>query len=183
MAKRLIFLSGGVESTAMLTQANYNDIIVIVNIYIGVSNSATHHQNTEKIANALGYEVTFCDVKISEKSKEFVHQINFIMPMANIMCINDPEISEVWYGRNKNDSRHAQAEKAIAAWNILQPNVPWLHPLFHLNKYETWALIPDDIKPLVSSCIFHNNCGKCFKCEEFIEHVVKHLNSTSKADK
>lgn len=171
MGKRLIFFSGGVESTAMLTMAGPCDIILTVNMpyKIGIS---YHEQNVEKIANMLGHDLTKSAIALDYPIKNFTHQINLLMPLANFMCISDSEIDEIWFGRSNQDDRHPQAIKYLEAWNLLQPNIPWNHPLIKYSKQELWAMIPDDIKPLVSSCIYQNNCGQCPKCEEFKERVA-----------
>lgn len=171
MEKRLILFSGGVESTAMLNLAGPNDIILSVDMpyAVGVSYSET---NAEKIVNMLGFELTKAKVSINHPIKSFAHQINLLMPIANFMCLADPEITEIWFGRGKQDERHPQAETYLQAWRVLQPNVPWNYPLISFSKKEIWESIPDDIRPYVNSCIFQTNCGQCPKCKEFEERII-----------
>lgn len=40
-------------------------------------------------------------------------------------------------------------------------------PLMGWTKKQQWDYLRDDIKELVQSCFYYNNCGKCVKCKEF----------------
>lgn len=52
-------------------------------------------------------------------------------------------------------------------------HIPWKTkqtisaPLIGWTKKQQWEYIREDVKKLVQSCITHNNCGVCTKCEEF----------------
>jgi 7-cyano-7-deazaguanine synthase in queuosine biosynthesis len=171
MSKRLIFFSGGVESTAMLNLANPNDIILTVDMPYkpGIS---YNKDNVENIAGMLGFEITKAKISLDYPIKNFAHQINLLMPLANFLCLGDEEINEVWFGRSNQDGRHPQAETYLKAWKLLQPNVPWNYPLINFSKKEIWNMIPEDIQPFVSSCVFQHNCGHCPKCQEFKERII-----------
>ena len=56
----------------------------------------------------------------------------------------------------------------MEAWKLMHPTIPFLHPLDHLSKRQQWELIPEDVRPLVSSCIYHAMCGQYYKCREWV---------------
>lgn len=186
MGQRLILFSGGVESTAMLTIANPNDIIVVINQKYSlppkhVQYQTYHPTNAKLIAKHFGFEVYFCSFEISYVGNPFtvfMHQINVFHSILNILCVGDPNITEVWCGLradeflNNPDSK-ALYLKIVKSFKILQPNISFKFPLDHLTKQQQWDMIPDSIKPLVSSCLTHNACGFCKKCVEFNTHIVK----------
>lgn len=174
MSKRIIFFSGGVESTYLLTHANYNDIIVIAEtaIFPGWAYSHSFHPtNTEKIVKAFGYEPVYFSCGINLPAAKFLQQTNIFLAAANFIRINDPSVSEVWTGLHPGDRLSRERATAIEAWNILHPGVPWIGPFHHMSKLEQWEGIPNDIKPLVSTCIYNKKCGLCKKCQEF-QHLI-----------
>lgn len=173
-SKRLIFFSGGVESTYMLTQAGYNDTIVIVdtNIFLSPIPPTFHPTNAEKIVKSFGYDPIYFSSKIKQSSREFIHQYHVFLAAANFFCLGDTEISEVWTGLNKDMLVHESWSKILNAFHILHPTVSWVAPFDHMTKLEQWNKIPEDIKPLVSTCIYHTNCGTCTKCQEFQELII-----------
>lgn len=178
MARRLIFFSGGVESTALLPFANYNDILLTVDIL--VDNNICHSinkTNCEKIAYSFGFDLTHVCVNIPKTIKvdRFIHQINIFNGIAHNMCCADSTITHVWHGLNNLEPKsHAidDYNKCITSWKVLQPNVYLEFPLGKYTKQQQWDSIPWDIKHLVSSCVTHNNCGICKKCIEVKDSII-----------
>jgi 7-cyano-7-deazaguanine synthase in queuosine biosynthesis len=178
MAKRLIFFSGGVESTALLSFANYNDILLTVDILL--DNRICHSinkDNCKKIANSYGFDLTHVDVVIPKTAKTdtFIHQINVFNGIAHNICTVDSSITHVWHGLNSLEPKsHAvkDYDRCINSWKLLQPNVFLEFPLKNYTKQQQWDSIPWDIKPYISSCVTYNNCGICKKCVEMMDNVI-----------
>lgn len=132
----------------------------------------------EQIARILGFEINFVQIKmpIEPDPYNFVHQFATFVSVAHLWVVKDKSISEIWAGRNQaevpviKDPNNFKTQQ-ILAWQTMHPNIPFVHPLEHLTKQQHWEMIPNDIKPLISSCIFHNSCGKCEKCVEFARLV------------
>lgn len=169
---KLILFSGGVESTALLTQANHDDIALVIDpVY--ANDMVTYRKHTmEQIAKAYGLNVVYVNFQLPEfQDSVFVHQMSTFISVCNLMVQRNPQITEVWCGRNvlepTQDIREF-IEKNMAGWNTLHPDIPFNHPLEHLTKKQQWDLIPENIRPLVSSCIYHKFCGRCYKCKEWL---------------
>lgn len=172
---RLILFSGGVESTALMTMSTPDDIAFVIRpTDVSSDRELTYNQSSvEAITGLYGLQLhyaTFSIPKLAEMKDCFVHQMKTFIGLAHIMVNQYPFITEVWCGRNCDEPSPAIApmiEQHMAAWAILNPNVPFLHPLDHLSKVEQMALIPKEIRHHISSCVTHNNCGYCFKCKEY----------------
>ena len=169
---RLILFSGGVESTALMTQANPDDIALVVQPTFH-NDWATYRKATaEQIAKRYGVRVVYARAEIPHLGADtFVHQMTTFVSLASLMVARNPRIKEVWCGRNSSEPSgdiKGYIERNMAAWALLHPTVPFLHPLDHLSKPEQWAMIPEEVRPLVSSCIYHSMCGRCYKCKEWL---------------
>ena len=169
---KLILFSGGVESTALLTQASKEDIALVINpVY--ATDMVTYRKHTmEQIAKAYGLSIVYVNFQLPEfKNSAFVHQMSTFVSVCNLMVQKNPQITEVWCGRNilePHKDIQDYIEKNMLAWSILNPNIPFKHPLDHLSKKQQWDLISQNIQPLVSSCIHHTFCGRCYKCKEWL---------------
>lgn len=163
---RLILFSGGVESTLLLCEADPMDTVVTIEPTYPYGMATYRKDTTEKIAQALGFEIKYARVHIPIEPEpyHFVHQIRTFVSVANLWCAKDTRIKEVWLGRSRDDRPARQ--NMYDAWSLLHPDVKFHRPFEHLSKREQWDQIPDNIKPLVSSCFFHKNCGVCDKCVE-----------------
>jgi 7-cyano-7-deazaguanine synthase in queuosine biosynthesis len=169
---RLILFSGGVESTALLTQSRPGDVLLTIQPTYP-NDLATYRQGSAKqIAERYGLQVQYAgaSIPIEPHPYRFVHQMRVFVSLANLWVAKDASITEVWCGRNSREPRPSLApfiNQMMDAWDVLQPTVPFLHPLDHLSKREQWELIPRDVRPLVSTCVFHRMCGTCKKCLEW----------------
>lgn len=168
---RLILFSGGVESTALLTNAQAGDIALTILPTYGSDKPSFREDTTLKIARYFNIPQMYAKATLPDfGSFGFVHQMSVFVSICNIIVAREKNITEIWCGRNSaepSDDILDYIERNMKAWNILNPEVAFNHPLDHLSKKEQMDLIPDEIKPLVSSCLYHNACGQCFKCKEY----------------
>lgn len=162
----LILFSGGVESTALLTKVSSEDLIVTIKPPY-VNSLETYSQHGNQILKYYGLDRRYVSLDIPSKSV-FVHQLKYFIPIAAIIWQTIP-FKEIWIGRNVED-KTAQVLELVdnlqLALNYFAPGVLINHPLDYLTKQEQWDIIPKELKPLVVSCIYKNNCGRCFKCKE-----------------
>jgi len=170
---RLILFSGGVESTALLTLAKSDDILLTIEPTFPNDLPSYSAPKIDAIAEYYGLKIRYCKVEIPIEPKpfRFVHQMRIFVSLANLWVAKDWAITEVWCGRNvkePNDNLRPLIDQMMNAWNVLQPRVPFQHPLDHLSKRQQWDMIPADVKPLVSSCMYHQMCGTCRKCMELV---------------
>ena len=172
---RLILFSGGVESTALLTLSTPDDIAFVIKpADVNDAQSALTYKKSSIAAISKFFNLTvhygeYALPRIQTKTSH-IHQMKMFIGMAHLMVSRYPGIVEVWCGRNCDEPSPAIApmiEQHMAAWAILNPSVPFLHPLDHLSKVEQMVLIPKEVRRYVSSCITHNNCGHCYKCKEY----------------
>lgn len=175
MSKALILFSGGVESTAMLTIARDNDILLnIDHVYPGAILSPNSIK-AEKIAQAFNKQVQYSTLSIPAGGGEFVHQMRYFIFVASLWVARDSSVTEIWCGRNSAEPSgniKPFIEDMMLLWTTMHPTVAFDHPLDHLSKTEQWNLIPKHIQPLVSWCITDSDCGKCHKCVEFKDMVT-----------
>lgn len=168
---RLILFSGGVESTALLTVAKADDVVLTVLPTFPDDMPSFRDGTTQQIAEHFGHVVQFAraDVPIVQLPPRFVHQMRIFISLCNLWVAKDRHIEAVWCGRNSAEPGHELRpfiDQMMFAWAALHPSVPFLHPLDHLSKREHWELIPEAVRPLVSTCIHHRTCGTCYKCRE-----------------
>lgn len=170
--RRLIFFSGGVESTAYLSLADKTDILLVMNpVY--PDDFATYNPNSiASISTYYGMQVQYVGAKvhIDPPKSDFVNQRHPFFSLAHLWVEKDKSISEVWTGRHLGEpgpDAYDETYRLESAWKILHPNVPWIRPLSNLTKLQQWMMIPKGVKKYVSTCIKHSSCGLCFKCIEF----------------
>jgi len=183
MERRLIFFSGGVESTALLTLSTPDDIIVtIIDPPYQQYNwfSDVDKKKVLKIAKYFNRHIHFNPMHVPAMEIEKgvgVHQINHIYEIANHWArIKSESLKEVWDGQTDEEyALNWPNRKLRDDWNkcfeILHPNIKFHNPLGHLTKRESWNLIPDEIKPLINYCREFNRPGgpgqpdcECQKC-------------------
>lgn len=192
---RLILFSGGVESTALLTRANrFDHILTVVDESSEEMMTTFRKDSVEAILkhfNLRGHYMTISSSKKFEpknNSPYEYHQIKIIIPVASMWVTkhnkqwetekqSEPEITEVWYGLNREDKDTLVKKKTkqfydqyIKSWEILHPNVKFLIPFQNMSKAQQWEMIPFAIRHLVHSCRRVKPgiryCGECFKCLE-----------------
>jgi 7-cyano-7-deazaguanine synthase in queuosine biosynthesis len=170
---RLILFSGGVESTALLTQAEADDILLTINpVYPSDLKTYDQHR-AERIAAHFGHRIHYASASIPVDPLPFrsVHQMRVFVSIANLWVAKDGGITEVWCGRNSaepSEELRPFIDQMMRAWDVLQPNVAFRHPLDHLTKRQQLELIPNAVRPHLSSCIHHRWCGICKKCLEWL---------------
>ena len=165
---RLIFFSGGVESTAMLSIADPQDQLVTVVWKNGWYAPSVDMQKSKKIAQEYGFEPMIVSIEFSKPERaEFVHQMDSFVTLGN-MLVKAYGFTEVWSGLHSaepNPKSKPYHERTLRAWDVLCPEARFVRPLIHLSKKHQWDLIPEHIKPLVVTCavhdVFHSGCGKC----------------------
>ena len=168
---RLILFSGGVESTALLSLASPDDVLLTIKPTFPSDRATFRASTAERIAEHFGLKMHFAgaSIPLEPVPYRFVHQMQSFVGLASLWVAKDSSITEVWCGRNSKEPGEALApfiDRMMAAWDVLNPTVPFLHPLDHLSKRQQWDLIPQEIRPLVSSCVLHRMCGVCKKCLE-----------------
>lgn len=167
---RAILFSGGVESTAALTLADKQDVLLVVEPYrLRIRNF--HPSKALPIAAHFGLRVEFIKPPfISDRDHE---DFAVLLPLASAWVGTRPGFTEVWFGANSEDwpepRRMAHMCRMMDGFNIAHPGTPFRIPLWHLSKAEQWALIPEHIRPLVHSCSQPVACGTCKKCLERID--------------
>lgn len=167
---RLILFSGGVESTAMLTLRNPQDIITTVR---DTSKSIYRNYNekaVEEIAKHLGVKIHYTDIAIPiEHKKNNLYQLLTFVHIAGLWVTRFPSIKEVWYGLKKGEpieSMRKEFDWCVDMWGHAYPNTKLSFPFKDMEKGQIWKLIPDDLKPLVINCNEVNPCHTCSKCTE-----------------
>lgn len=170
---RLILFSGGVESTALLTRSSLSDVLVTILPTYPNDIATFRKDSAEAIAKHYGLRMNYVRIEMPVEPipYNFVHQMRSFISVANLWVAKDLSITEVWCGRNVKEPGPALApfiEKMMAAWAVLHPTVPFLHPMDHMTKRQQWDAIPKEVRPLVSSCVHHRMCGVCKKCMEWV---------------
>lgn len=170
---KLILFSGGVESTALLTQAKPEDVLLTIQPTYPNDRPTYRTSYAEDVASFFGFRIHYAGATIpfEEVPYNFVHQMRTFVSLANLWVAKDSRITEVWCGRNCKEPSPKLIpfiEQMMEAWKVLHPQVAFLHPLDHLTKKEQWDMIPVAIRDKVSSCVFHRNCGTCKKCLELV---------------
>jgi len=172
---RLILFSGGVESTALLTLADKEDILLLSELPFRKYENGYDIEKCHLIADHFGNRLITYKCEMPDDGKKWQHQIHWLMFAAHLYVNSRDDITEVWYGRTKEENTVFTPEKRAIyknhedAWSILNPKINFFKPLEFLKKKQQWNLIPDEVKPFVVSCIFNNDCGTCHKCEERIK--------------
>ena len=194
---RLILFSGGVESTALCTMANHNDILLVSDRVHDREGGIWHEESARAIANYFGLGIERFTMS-GPPAQQWVHQRYHLFSVAHIVVSRNPAFTEVWYGANSSHADESERSREYSAqvlhdqaWKILHPTVKYSSPLEHLTKRQQWNLIPDQVKPMVVTCTqqFHNypvatpptisfenitirGCGRCGKCREFDRFVI-----------
>lgn len=169
---RLILFSGGVESTALLTLASPEDVLLTIDPAYPHDLKSYRKDTAQQIARYFGLRMQYAraTIPIEPSPQRFVHQMRTFISLCNLWVAKDESVIAVWCGRNSAEPGPRLKpfiDQMMAAWDKLHPDVPFLHPLTHLSKREQWNLIPPKVRPLVSSCINHRMCGTCHKCLEW----------------
>jgi len=165
MERRLIFFSGGLDSTALLSLSEPDDIIVCVidtpGNKIGNSFGDVDIEKVKKIAKYYNRFVYFTPVHIPVVEIEEgmgVHQTNVFFSIANIWArLKGKTLKEVWWGVYNSEYNNNVVVKQLRddwfkAWSVLHPNIKFHNPLGHLTKRDCWKMIPEEIQPLVTCC-------------------------------
>jgi 7-cyano-7-deazaguanine synthase in queuosine biosynthesis len=178
---RLILFSGGVESTALLTIASPGDFLLTIDVEIGSYFSSVNPKNAHLIADRFGLELRTMKLSLPKARDkiDFVHQLEIFVGVANVVARAHSEISAVWCGKNSAEPSGATMPtfiRTMKAWDVVSPDVPFLHPLDSMTKRQQWDLIPEDVQPLVVSCVYHQTykmpidptCAKCKEVQEML---------------
>jgi 7-cyano-7-deazaguanine synthase in queuosine biosynthesis len=170
---RIILFSGGVESAALLPLANKGDTLLMVEPFHGPDVVFFVREKALKLAAHYGMKVEIASFKLPAGVRPV--QMWALSRIASLWVSTFTNTKEVWWGRNKDDIKPHMAvehERIVESWQVAHPNVPLLWPLSHLSKAETWEAIPQEIRPLVHSCIHVAPCGVCGKCQERVSSGI-----------
>ena len=179
---RLIFFSGGVESTALLNDADpMEDVLVTILPTFPRDMITSKLESAQAIADRFGFTINYAQIQlpIEPEPYNFVHQFASFIAVAHLWVVKDSSITEIWAGRNSaevpvvHDPLNFKTQQ-LAAWNFMHPSIPFRHPMEKLTKIQQWESIPLYLRHLVSSCVTYNNCGKCYKCVEFQQMLNQH---------
>jgi 7-cyano-7-deazaguanine synthase in queuosine biosynthesis len=170
--RNLILFSGGVESTALLTIAKPQDIILIIDPVFSNVGRSYNKISVQKITNWFNFKPVYATINFSlePSSNIFVHQMKNFINICSLWVNGDSTIKSIWCGRNSNEPSPdivPMINHLMTVWKIMHPNVPFEHPLDHLSKYEQLNLIPETVRKYVYSCIYDKKCGTCYKCKEY----------------
>lgn len=181
MAKVLVLLSGGCESTALLEHAKQrgHDVIAMHVLF-----SETSLQEVDSCKELCKYyDVPLYLPSIDNKlfndrhtKKAVPYDIISWILIAASSAIRAQDISEVWYGACFNDDL-TTIGKLDTLWKLLREvsdkpiHTTIRAPLYKLSKIEQYAAIPIELRKYVVYCWTDrkNPCGKCKKCDEWRE--------------
>lgn len=162
----LILFSGGVESTALLSKVSSNDLIITIKQPY-INSLETYSEQGTKILKYYALERHFVSVNMPSNPR-FVHQLKYFIPIAILIWQTVP-FKEIWIGRNVEDKTQEVLELVDTlqtGLNSFAPGVLINHPLDYLTKQQQWDIIPEQLRPLVVSCVYKNECKRCYKCKE-----------------
>lgn len=167
---RLILFSGGVESTALLSIADKSDYLMTIVFGNDFYAPSVDLVNSKKIAEMSGLNSVRVGLDLPRlDGMRFVHQLHQFIGICHVL-VQAYGFKEVWKGRNSSEPTEYTKpiyDKFFAAWSVLSPETPFLHPLDHLSKSEQLMLIPEKMRSLVVSCAVHKNyVNECKKCME-----------------
>lgn len=172
---RAILFSGGVESTALLTMADKEDVLLLVEPYRGAYVTFLAHKAL-KVAAYFGNRVEFLKPPFFDPAGNTFEDFPMLLPLASIWVGTRPGYKNVWFGANSTDwpqpHRRERWERMLAAFNLAHPDCNLQTPLRHLTKLQQWELIPASVRPLVHTCNRQTVCGKCGKCLERLREGV-----------
>jgi len=168
---RLILFSGGVESTALLTKAKKDDIVMTIRDTSPEDYYTYHPNRVEEVAKAMNVKIQYTDIKIPIHREDFVYQLWTFIPISIMWASRFPSIQEVWYGLNNKEPSTLPVvqdsfDRCVKIWKVAFPNVTLKFPLRHLSKEQQWKMIPKHVQPLITTCLYNTFCGKCRKCLE-----------------
>lgn len=169
---RLILFSGGVESTALMTLAKPGDLALILQPTFSTDVATYRKASAEAISKHFGVKLAYASFSLPDLEPHGpTHQMTAFISACNMVVARGSNVTEIWCGRNSSEPTpniKNYIDRHMAAWAWMHPNVPFLHPLDHLTKREQWEMIPAEVRPLVSSCVYHSMCGQCYKCKEWV---------------
>jgi 7-cyano-7-deazaguanine synthase in queuosine biosynthesis len=188
----VVAFSGGVESTAVLTWAKARgEKIVAFNFALSLPEPpygpieewlATQRINARLIAEKLDVPLMEIDLlmtnlgTVRNEAPEYKYSFQrwYISFFLGMLTVYNPQIKNLYYGLNDKDTTavNPQMRGTMENFMMMMTGDNRLKtPLSHMTKAEQWAIIPDDVKPLVLTC-FSKVCGKCFKCQERIDSGI-----------
>jgi 7-cyano-7-deazaguanine synthase in queuosine biosynthesis len=185
----IVAWSGGVESTALITQVLAEKKTPLI-IHLEIYNNDYHTNQyqtlaVENMADRLDLRVEYIEhrsvIVDMKRSQDFWKQKKYgggypILPfwtsIVFLTQIVNPWCTDIYIGKHLQDGNAdtwAVAQKYCEEQGRLFGFESRLSaPLEHLSKKEQWSLIPRDIKPLVRTCPANTitPCGVCSKCKE-----------------
>lgn len=170
---RVILFSGGVESAALLPLATKGDTLLMVEPFHGPDVVFFVREKALRLAAHYGLPVEIASFKLPAGIRPT--QMWALSRMASLWVSTFKDVTEVWWGRNRDDIRPEMAAefgRIEASWNVAHPNVGLHSPVSHMSKAECWDAIPQAVRHLVHSCIHVEPCGECGKCQERIKSGI-----------
>ena len=178
--RKLLLLSGGVESTAILTTLDPTvDVAVVVshnvngkpwpvpnNDYELVKKIAFHYRFYHLIKYDINYN-HMTGIDVTNGRQRFS-----LISAALSLCYRMPAIREILTGFHSDEYEDPGfLEDANKVFNTMFPYIKIHAPLKHLTKAQQWDMIADEVKPYVRSCYITNeddhDPSTCEKCIDF----------------
>jgi len=178
MAKVLILLSGGCESTALLELAKQegHDVLCVH----GSWSNATEEEKgfCTWAAEQYGYPIYYPQIDSNEMAPLKRHvalDIAHWLPIASLLSIQLQDIDLVWYGAHMKDDMVALGMirftfdilKKFTSSNI--PKTEIEAPLHRKKKIQQYDMVPEHIRERILFCQRKKDtpCGICKKCQEW----------------
>lgn len=192
MAK-LVMFSGGVESTALMSQLNPStDYALVVKTYctkphaagVGLNNNIEKNYDDKAIREICDHykfwNLVEFEFKYSPASGMTVgdNQRWWLYPALLAIVHKIPAVDEVQFGFNAGEDlngmtgSYAKYKKFVAE---MMPNLKITEPLAHLTKRQQIEMIDPKVIHHVISCYTKDDPGHdpelCYKCKEVAAHM------------
>lgn len=181
MAKVLVLLSGGCESTALLEHARQKGHDVIAMHVLFSETSLQEIDTCKELCKYYDVPLYFPSIENKAFNDKYTQKaapydiVSWIL-LAAASAIRAQNIDEVWYGACLSDDL-TTIGKLDTLWKLLtaisdKPVYTIIRaPLFRSPKKEQYEMVPIELKKYVVYCWKdrHNPCGVCKKCVEWKE--------------
>lgn len=176
MAKSIVLLSSGCESTALLCWhvKQQNDVIAVH--YENSLHACAETSRCKEICRYLKVPLDIIPVALDLQVGAVVDS-GVWAPYSAIYAAHY-RIEKVHYGLHKTCPNLDRVENIHKTFDMvsnltLNKNVELSAPLVHLTKKEQYEIIPEDLKSNVVYCWRNRGkpCGYCGKCKEWTREI------------